>query len=142
MKKRRRRNHISSISTSRGIVNSLRKVKEEVRCHFEKKFRENCRDRPTIDGVNIISLSQENRLSLEVPFLEEEIKEAIWSCDGSKNFHSGAVLSKSITPSFLTLIPKKSNPLGLDDYRMICLVGCIYKIISKLLACRIKKVLS
>lgn len=52
------------------------------------------------------------------------------------------VLSKSIISSFLTLIPKKDKLLGLYDYRHICLVGCIYKIISKLLSSRIKRVLS
>ncbi|XP_058746501.1 secreted RxLR effector protein 78-like [Vicia villosa] len=54
---------------------------------------------------------------------------------------SGGAFSKSITSSFLSLIPKSSNPLGLDDYRLICLVGSIYKVISKVLAGRIKRVL-
>lgn len=111
----------------------------------------------------------EDMVGLEEPFKEEEIKDAIWSCEGSKSlgpddmsllffkkcwsfikddvcacfqdFRSGAVLSKSITSSFLTLIPKSSNPMGLDDYRPIFLVGSIHKIFSKLFASRIKKIL-
>ncbi|XP_058726432.1 uncharacterized protein LOC131597777 [Vicia villosa] len=58
-----------------------------------------------------------------------------------RDFHSGALLSKSITSSFLALIPKNNNPLGLDEYRPICLVGSIHKIISKVLAERLKKVI-
>lgn len=123
-----------------------------------------------MNDVFFNSLSLEDSASLEAPFSELEIREAVWNCNGSKspgpdgfsilfvkkcwNFikedflsyfkdlHSGSFISKSITSSFLTLIPKSSNPIGLDDYRPICLVGCIYKIIAKVLAGRIKRVLS
>ncbi|XP_058755612.1 uncharacterized protein LOC131628815 [Vicia villosa] len=56
-------------------------------------------------------------------------------------FHGTGVLSKAITSSFLTLIPKTPNTMCLDDFRPIFLVGSIYKVISKLLAARLKKVL-
>lgn len=36
---------------------------------------------------------------------------------------------------------KTKNPQGLEEYRFICLVGCIYKILPKLLASRLNKVL-
>lgn len=58
-----------------------------------------------------------------------------------RDFYFEAVQSKSITLSFLALIPKSNNLLDLDDYRPICLVGCIHKIISKALARRHKKVI-
>ncbi|XP_058784867.1 uncharacterized protein LOC131659732 [Vicia villosa] len=139
-------------------------VKEAVKVNFEDKVIESNLVRSSLDGLDFISLSLEDSISLEAPFSEEEIKEAVWSCDfigmsllfikrywyfnGKdivacfRDFHVGAVLSKSITSYFLSLISKVSNPLGLDDNRPICLVGSIYKIISKLLASRIKKVLS
>lgn len=56
-------------------------------------------------------------------------------------FFSDSKLSKSITSSFLTLVQKIKNPLDLDDCLPICLVGWIHKIISKLLAGRLKKVI-
>lgn len=170
LKERRRRNHIDSIITSRGVVNSVREVKEAMKEHFEDGFVENRLNRPSLVGFEFNSLSLEDSRSLKTPSSEEEIKESMWSCDGSKSpgpdgmsiiflkscwyfikkevvacfkdFHSRAVLSKYITSSFLTLIPMVSNPLRLDDYRHICLVGSIYKIITKLLSSRIKKVLS
>jgi len=40
------------------------------------------------------------------------------------------------------LIPKVDNPQQLDDFRPISLVGCLYKIISKVLSLRLKKVIS
>lgn len=49
--------------------------------------------------------------------------------------------SKSITFSFLASVPKNKNPLDLNDYLPKCLVGCIHKIISKLLAGRLNRVI-
>ncbi|XP_058774615.1 uncharacterized protein LOC131648899 [Vicia villosa] len=85
MKERRRRNHISSLVTSGGFVNSVEGVKEAVKGHFEEKFKESCFDRPLLDGVFVNSLSEEERRSIEVPFSIEEIKGAVWSCDGTKS---------------------------------------------------------
>ncbi|CAJ2644735.1 unnamed protein product [Trifolium pratense] len=103
------------------------------------------------------------------PFSSEEVKEAIWSSDGNKcpgpdgfnftflkacwdiikgdiidflhEFYNSAILPKAITASFLSLIPKKDHPQTLSDYRPICLVSSLYKILSKVLAARLKKVL-
>ncbi|XP_035831953.1 uncharacterized protein LOC118480996 [Helianthus annuus] len=44
--------------------------------------------------------------------------------------------------SFIALIPKIKDPLGLKDYRPISLVGIINKVISKVLANRLKRVLN
>lgn len=38
------------------------------------------------------------------------------------------------------LIPKKDNPVSLNDYKPISLVGCLYKVLAKLLAGRLSKV--
>jgi hypothetical protein len=38
-------------------------------------------------------------------------------------------------------VPKKDHPQDLFDYRPICLIGSLYKILSKLLANRLKRVL-
>jgi hypothetical protein len=56
-------------------------------------------------------------------------------------FHINVTLLKAITASFLALIPKKNHPQMLSDYRPICLVGCLYKIIAKVLTTILKKVL-
>ena len=39
------------------------------------------------------------------------------------------------------MVPKKANPSNLNDFRLISLMGCVYKILSKILANRMKKVL-
>jgi len=39
------------------------------------------------------------------------------------------------------LIPKVDNPQHLNDFRPISLVGCLYKIVEKIMSLRMKKVL-
>lgn len=56
-------------------------------------------------------------------------------------FHSNASLARGCNASFIVLIPKKDNPVSLNDYRPISLVGCIYKVIAKLLPERLNRVL-
>ena len=56
-------------------------------------------------------------------------------------FHANGVFPKGSNASFLTLIPKVHDAQGLNEYRPISLIGCIYKIVTKLLSRRLKKVL-
>lgn len=44
--------------------------------------------------------------------------------------------------TFIALIPKIDHPISFHDYRPISLCNCIYKIISKIIAYRIKSILS
>lgn len=105
---------------------------------------------------------------MEEDFSRDETKGVIWDCDGDKipgpdefnitflkkswdilgeeiigliqEFHSTTVLPKAITASFLTLIPKSQNHQRIDDFRPIFLIGCLYKIVPKILSNRLKKV--
>lgn len=56
-------------------------------------------------------------------------------------FNTHGVLPRGTNASFITSVPKIDEPLNLGDFRPISLVGCIYKILSKLLANRLKKML-
>lgn len=62
-------------------------------------------------------------------------------CDFIQEFYVNACLPKAITVSFLTLIPKKDHPQSLSDYKPILLISSLYKIIAKLLALRLTRVL-
>jgi hypothetical protein len=51
-------------------------------------------------------------------------------------------IPQSLNSTFLALIPKTDNPETLDDFRPISLCNCAYKIISKVIARRVKRILS
>ena len=57
------------------------------------------------------------------------------------NFHRHSVFERSLNASFLTLIPKKSNAVNIKDFRPISLVGSVYKLLSKVLANRLRVVM-
>jgi len=56
-------------------------------------------------------------------------------------FHKTGSIPKGCNASFIVLVSKVRDPSKLDQYRPISLVGAQYKIISKVLASRMKKVL-
>ena len=56
------------------------------------------------------------------------------------NFHTPAVFEKSLNALFLAFIPKKVDSVEVKDFRPISLAGGIYKIISKVLANRLRRV--
>lgn len=48
---------------------------------------------------------------------------------------------RATNSSFIALIPKVESPQNLSEFRPISLVGCLYKIVTKILAARMKRVL-
>lgn len=58
-----------------------------------------------------------------------------------QEFHCRGKLSKSTGASFLTLIPKINGVECLKDFRPINLISSIYKILAKVLARRLQKVM-
>lgn len=144
-------------------------IKKEAKSNFQGLFAAQNQPRPLLEGISFNSLSQEENSQLCAHFSFDEIKEAIWSCDGDKSpgpdgfnftffnkfwnsisgeismlvdeFYNNLVQPKGICSSFISLIPKRDNPQNITDYRPSSLIGSIHKIISKILAARIKKVI-
>ncbi|CAL5444250.1 unnamed protein product [Camellia sinensis] len=56
-------------------------------------------------------------------------------------FHKNSKMVKGINSFFISLVPKKENPVGLADYRPISLVSSLYKIFTKVLSSRLKVVI-
>ena len=68
-------------------------------------------------------------------FVKEEI------VDLFKEFYDQRSFAKSLNTTFLVLIPKKGGAEDLGDFRPISLLGELYKLLTKVLANRLKKVL-
>jgi len=56
-------------------------------------------------------------------------------------FHANEVFPRCLLAYFVTLIPKVSSPMSLKDFRPISLLGCIYKLLAKMLARRLASVM-
>ncbi|XP_028091070.1 uncharacterized protein LOC114291222 [Camellia sinensis] len=165
---RQRVNLIDSVTVERVRHEDPTQVKQAVLSHFRNHFAESWTSRPQIFGP-FVTISPEVAVGLEAMFTEEEIWAAIQDCDGNKapgldgfnlacikkcweimkgdilqmmyEFHTNGKLARGVNSSFMVLIPKKNNPIGLGDYRPISLVTSVYKILAKVLSRRLKKVL-
>jgi hypothetical protein len=121
-------------------------------------------------GVAFPSLSLEDDSSLIRPFSLEEIEVVVLDCDGNKSpgpggfnfnfmkafwsmmkgevrilfdqFHVNACLPKSFSSYFVTPIPKVNSPLTLREFRPISILGCLYKMVAKVLAKRLSLVIN
>ncbi|GKV47624.1 hypothetical protein SLEP1_g54507 [Rubroshorea leprosula] len=169
VKGRRRKNDIVSIMAGNERLEEVNKMKKGVANHFEALFKEEAWQRPVLDGIEFKKISEEERAMLEVPFNEEEVKQAVWNCESAKapgpngfnfkfikemwevlkddtmgfvtDFHKHGKLVRGINNSFIVLVPKFSNPQKIEEFKPISLVGVMYKVIAKLLACRLSSVL-
>ena len=56
-----------------------------------------------------------------------------------QEFHDRGKLSKHLGTSFITLIPKKSGAVSIKDFRLISLIGFVYKIPARVSASRLQK---
>ena len=150
-------------------VEEPNKVKEMVKEFYKNKISAIEDIGVRLDNVEFKEISESDNRLLTNPFDEKEIKDTIWNCDGHKSpgpdgvtfsfiknnwsvlekdvlgavkfFHREGKIPEGCNASFLTLIPKSENPQSFKEYRPISLVGCFYKILTKVLSNRIKKVI-
>jgi hypothetical protein len=115
-------------------------IREAVFSHFAAHFKALNVERPGCDNLNFRQLSVLERAGLTKPFLEAEVKAAVWDCDSYKSpgpdginfgfykdfwedmrgdvmrfiseFHRNGRLSKGINSTFIALIPKIDSPSG------------------------------
>jgi hypothetical protein len=62
-------------------------------------------------------------------------------CDAALHFFNSVSMDAAINATNIVLIPKNCNPCSVTDFRPISLCNVLYKIISKVLANRLKRVL-
>lgn len=57
-------------------------------------------------------------------------------------FHRHSVFKRSLNASFLALIPKKNNAMNIKYFQPISLVDSVFKLLSKVLATRLRVMLN
>lgn len=85
MKDKNKKNHINVVDLPNGILKRVNGVKNAVKCHFEKFFKESCFRRPVADGIDFKFLFKEESNFLKEPFFESDITEVVWNCDRNKS---------------------------------------------------------
>ncbi|GKD73877.1 RNA-directed DNA polymerase, eukaryota, partial [Tanacetum coccineum] len=136
---------------------------------YSSKFKEDVISRPTFSSDNLKKLSSDDLVILDYPISDEEIKDAVWDCGSEKNpdpdgftfkfyksqwdtiapdviafireFEMTSFLPRGCNSSFIALVPKVEDPLVLNDFRPISLIGSQYKILAKILANRLAMVI-
>lgn len=166
---RQKKNQIFSLDVDGATLTKPGDVKMVVFNFFSKLYSFTDRPRASCNNLNFLKLQPSSSTALELPFSADEVKTAVWDCEGNKapgpdginfffikkswniiggdivqmvdEFYRTNILPPGINSSFVTLIPKVKGANKLQDFRPISLVGSLYKIISKLLASRVKRVL-
>ncbi|RVW36854.1 LINE-1 reverse transcriptase-like [Vitis vinifera] len=144
-------------------------VREGIANAFHQLVSEDSDWKADIEGLLLEHLSIQEAESLELAFFEEEIYFAFMemNCDKApglneftvafwktcwdfvkekilelfKEFYDQSFFAKSLNTTFLVLIPKKGGVEDLRDFRPISLLGGLYKLLAKVLANRLKKVI-
>ena len=165
----KRKISILSLSTNSFIIDSPAGIQDEGVSFFLNIFQEDYSSRPTFEGLKLRKLSSLQAEKLITPFTSLEIDEEVNSCNPQKapgpdgynfsfikeawevikwdvyntldDFRKSSQLSKGSNVAFITLIEKCESDEGFKDFRPISMIGCIYKIIAKVLARRLQQVM-
>ena len=165
----RRKNALNGVYINGDWVEEPTTVKAEVCRFFQMRFQDPLQSRPLLNGISFNCIGQQENCMLVGRFSEEEIKSVVWECGSEKSsgpdginfkfikqycqilkpdflrfldeFQANGIFPKGGNASFIALIPKVFDPQSLNEYRPISLIGCVYKIVSKLLANRLKRIM-
>ncbi|GJU04032.1 RNA-directed DNA polymerase, eukaryota [Tanacetum coccineum] len=167
--KKRRHLAIKGILINGEWIDNPIRVKSEFYNHFANRFSAPNWTRVPFDDQFPSCLNIDHSCDLERDVTIEEIKRAVWDCcsdkspgpDGFtfeffkkywsivgndvvnvvKEFFSSSTFPNRCNPSFIALILKVLDAKHLNDFRLISLVGCQYKIIGNILANRLSLVI-
>ena len=150
--------HMDGQDLQQGIVNA-----------FQSLLTDPVDWRANMEGLIFSKLEDQEAVRLEKPFMEEEVffalcelneekalgpngyTVAFWQLSWEtvkggvmsvfKDFFVSSKFVKSLNSTFIVMVPKKEGTNDFKDFRPISLVGSLYKLIAKVLANRLKKVM-
>ncbi|GJR76959.1 RNA-directed DNA polymerase, eukaryota [Tanacetum coccineum] len=145
-------------------------VKDAFKNHFAAHFKQPVQGRLKLNISFTNWLSSEQVVDMDRSVSRDEIRMAVWNCgenksprpDGYtfeffrkywrfvepdfcaavKHFFENGSFPKGCNSSFIALILKVTDAKFVTDFRPISLIGCIYKVVTKVLAIRLATVIS
>lgn len=166
---RKKKNHISRVKIDGQFLTKVNDIKRGIIKHFVESFKQEDISFIKLPDNAFKKFSPATVSHLERIPSSEEITKAIWSCDSLKapryddfnlkfvkkfwklidddfisfvqRFFISRKFDRRINVAWVALIPKSTNPQCVDDYKPISMVGCIYKVISKVLENSLKPVI-
>jgi len=166
----KRVNSIDNLKVDGMEVTDAEEIKEAIQNYYKNLYKEAEEWRPELVLHEATRISAEEQEELQRQFEEDEILEGIKLCAMEKApgpdgfpmsfylafwelikedilktiqyFYEHQKFEKSLNATFIALIPKKVGASELKDFRPISLIGGIYKIVAKILAERLKKVVN
>ncbi|KAL4322009.1 hypothetical protein AHAS_Ahas14G0167600 [Arachis hypogaea] len=151
------------------IVRNQARIKVSVRDVYKRLYQQESSPSVSFRDALVNRLEREEAEALEVLPLVEEVKEAVWDCESSKApgsdgynmnfvkkcwneigtefttvvmaFFETARLPADSNITWVALAPKFVGAKEIKDLKPISMVGCVYKVISKLLTRRMRSVM-
>ncbi|RVW91414.1 putative mitochondrial protein [Vitis vinifera] len=165
----RRVNSLDRIKINGVWLSEEQEVREGVANAFQQLLSENSDWKADIEGLHLKQISQQKAELLELLFPESEVLAGLMDMNGDKalgsdgftvafwqscrdfvkeeildmfkEFHEQSSFIRSLNNMFLVFLLKKRGAEDLGDYRPIGLLGGLYKLLAKVLASRLKKVI-
>ena len=165
----RRANFMDRIKINGVRLLGEQEVWERVVNAYQQLLSESSDWKADIGRLQLNQLSLQEAGMLELPFSEAEVQAALMDLNGDKapspdgftlafwqncwdfakeeildmfkEFYEQNVFLKSLNNTFLVLLPKKGGAEDLGDFRPISLLGGLYKLLAKVMANRLKKVI-
>ena len=165
----RRNNYMERVEVDGTVFEVESEVREKVVQFYASLYQEHESWRPTVEGLDFDMISEEEQALLERRFDKEEVLQVVKDLQGDKapgpdgftmaffykccsvieedimgffeEVHTYCKFERSLNASFIALIPKKQNATNICDFRPISLIGSVYKLLSKVLANRLRGVL-
>ncbi|RVW74273.1 Transposon TX1 uncharacterized 149 kDa protein [Vitis vinifera] len=165
----RRFNNLIKIKINGVRLTEDQDVRDGIVNAYQHLLSENSDWKADIGGLVLKQISLSEADALELPFTEAEIYAALMGMNGDKapgpdgftvafwqncweivkedvldmfkEFYDQNSFIKSLNHTFLVLIPKKGGAEDLGDYGPISLLGGLYKLLAKVLANRLKKII-
>ncbi|KAJ9676862.1 hypothetical protein PVL29_022056 [Vitis rotundifolia] len=164
----RRRNSLDRIKINGVWLSDEQEIRTGIADAFHQRLTEDTEWMADIGGLDLKQISQDEAGVLERPFSEKEILMALRDMNGDKapgpdgftmafwqfcwefvkeeilemfmEFYEQNSFLRSLNNTFLVLLPKKGGAEDLGEFRPISLLGGLYKLLAKVLANRLKKV--